>query len=345
MKRGLVFGKFMPLHKGHQLLIETGISNCDELTVVVCSLPTEPIDGNLRYEWTKKLYGDKAKVFHLNKANLPQVPEECASEEEFYGIWRDEMLQFVEGGKVDILFTSEDYGDITAKYFECEHMEVNKARDIVPVSGTACRTNPYANWQYMHPMVRTYFTKSVLVIGGESTGKSTLTKNLEEYYLNNGIRAYGIQEYARHWIDTRLDGDMDKLQFKHITLFGTTQMSRVRYYQQNGVNQLVISDTDAIVSSVFQQLYFGKIDQALIDEADLEKFDLALLLYPDVPWVNDGQRNLGEWAMRMNVFEMLRFELSKRNIPYVIVKGEWGARFKTATRAINDLIGIKVDDI
>ena len=41
--KGLVLGKFMPLHKGHIHLIETAAAEVDELTVLVCSTKEEPI--------------------------------------------------------------------------------------------------------------------------------------------------------------------------------------------------------------------------------------------------------------------------------------------------------------
>lgn len=51
MLRGLVLGKFMPYHAGHAHLIRTARASVDELTVLVCSIAREPIDGVLRHHW------------------------------------------------------------------------------------------------------------------------------------------------------------------------------------------------------------------------------------------------------------------------------------------------------
>lgn len=51
---GLVFGKFMPLHLGHVLLLRFAEASCHRLTIVVCSLENEPIPGHVRFQWVKK---------------------------------------------------------------------------------------------------------------------------------------------------------------------------------------------------------------------------------------------------------------------------------------------------
>jgi HTH-type transcriptional repressor of NAD biosynthesis genes len=50
MKRGLVIGKFMPLHKGHIALIEFAAALCDELIVSMSYTDNDPIDPQLRLE-------------------------------------------------------------------------------------------------------------------------------------------------------------------------------------------------------------------------------------------------------------------------------------------------------
>jgi len=51
-----VLGKFMPLHKGHQHLIDTARLHSQLVTILVCSLSSEPIPGELRYKWMKQSY-------------------------------------------------------------------------------------------------------------------------------------------------------------------------------------------------------------------------------------------------------------------------------------------------
>lgn len=53
--RGFLLGKFMPPHAGHMLLCEGARALVDELTVLVCSLPGDPIESELRLAWMREL--------------------------------------------------------------------------------------------------------------------------------------------------------------------------------------------------------------------------------------------------------------------------------------------------
>lgn len=52
-KQAVIIGKFMPLHKGHMYLIQSAIKQSAKVTVLVCTLNSEPIPGNLRFQWVK----------------------------------------------------------------------------------------------------------------------------------------------------------------------------------------------------------------------------------------------------------------------------------------------------
>lgn len=175
-------------------------------------------------------------------------------------------------------------------------------------------------------------TVKILVIGPESTGKSTLTQQLADYYNDLNIKSKAVLEFARDWIDNNLNGEMNRLEKEHITLFGKEQMKLAEKYKDSEFD-LVISDTDAIVSTIFQKIYFNEVDPELQFIADNEKWDLVLFTQPDVPWVDDGQRNLSE--KRKEVRKMFKVELEKRNMKYVEVKGNWEERFKIAVDSIN----------
>src|SRR6478735_3737924 len=62
MKRGLVIGKFMPLHQGHIALIRFAASHCDELIVSMSYRPDDPIAGHLRFSWVKEIFQDTPSI-------------------------------------------------------------------------------------------------------------------------------------------------------------------------------------------------------------------------------------------------------------------------------------------
>ncbi|MEK5036199.1 AAA family ATPase [Paenibacillus sp. FSL R7-0302] len=330
LTRGLIIGKFMPMHKGHMALIEYGASMCDQLTIFVCSLPTEPIDGMLRYEWVKESFPN-VRVLHLNKADMPQEPSE---HHDFWGIWR-RATEELHPEPLDYIFTSEEYGYKYAEVMGCTHVQFDQPRELVPVSGTKIRNNPFKYWEYIPHIVKPYFSKKIAVIGAESTGKTTLTANISDYYKLQGFRVSEIKEFARYWIDSALAGDMSRMTAEDITMFGKKQMSLVKQSELNGY-QVIVSDTDAIVSSVFQRLYFGEVSGELLDVAAVEQWDLVLFLQPDIPWVDDGQRDFGDRREEIN--EIFIQELEHRDIDHVVVSGNWEQRWSIAKMAIDKIM-------
>ena len=62
--RGLIIGKFMPPHRGHQFLIETASKLVDELTIILFTKSTEPIPAQLRVEWLRTL-ANPHRVIHV----------------------------------------------------------------------------------------------------------------------------------------------------------------------------------------------------------------------------------------------------------------------------------------
>jgi NadR type nicotinamide-nucleotide adenylyltransferase len=324
----------MPLHLGHQFLIDTAIDQCDRVTVIVCSLPSDPIPGTIRADWVTSAYQDaigrgRVRVQHLSDAWVPQDPTACRVPNVFFQVWAGIIRAYC-GETPTAVFTSEYYGDPVAEALGCRHILVDHHRKTVPISGTQCRQQPFRHWEYMPPHVRTHFTKRIAIVGAESTGKSTLAAGLADYYREQRrLAAVDVQEVARTWIDTELAGDMTRLEFSHITRFGHLQMSAVAAVVRTGNVQVVFSDTDAIASRVFQHAYFNRVDPDLDAIITDEQWDLMLVLLPDVPWVDDGQRNLAHFRTTCTK-ELLGF-LDQHHLPYVTIAGNWRQRCQAAT--------------
>ena len=83
MKRGFVLGKFMPPHAGHVTLIESARALVDELTILLCSLPDDPIPGETRLEWLRSLFPD----CRIEWQSRP-VPQKPADDPDFWATWK-----------------------------------------------------------------------------------------------------------------------------------------------------------------------------------------------------------------------------------------------------------------
>lgn len=129
-RHGLVIGKFMPLHKGHEALISFASELCEILTVAVCSLPSEPIPGELRYQWTKQSVARNPGIVvdHITE----ELPGSSESSREISKI-RSKYLK-KRYPSVDLIVSSEPYGEYVAEYMGIDHATFDISRSQVPVS-------------------------------------------------------------------------------------------------------------------------------------------------------------------------------------------------------------------
>src|SRR4030042_2054089 len=98
MKNGIIIGKFYPLHNGHLALINFGLKQVDELTVIVCDKQGQSIPAQIRANWLKELVpGAKIMI-------VPDIEKDDDSK-----AWAKYTLQFM-GYKPDCVITSEEYG-------------------------------------------------------------------------------------------------------------------------------------------------------------------------------------------------------------------------------------------
>lgn len=323
-KTGMVLGKFYPPHNGHLFLIDTAAEQCDTLYVLCCSLKNEKISGLLRWEWLSKIYGSKpnVKIIHVTDEN-PQHPEK-GKEVEFYNIWYKTVYNNIPV-QLDAVFTSEDYGDEFADSLKCKHILVDKERIKVPVSGTLIRTDCFNHWDKIPEEVRGYFTKKVVIVGPESTGKTTLSERLAKFFNGGCVPEYG-RTYTEDMEDlSKLEiADFERIAFGHVLDVANPK------FIEGTEKKLLFVDTEAITTKVFGNLYLGNEYQSNdIDKMiETQEFDLWLLLDIDVPYVQDGNR-LPE-SNRVKHFEMLKAELGARNIKYVLLSGDFEQRYENA---------------
>lgn len=317
--RGLVIGKFMPPHRGHCYLLEEAQRGCDLLTIVVCSLKREPIPGQLRFRWIRELFPN-ARVLHLSDDTIPQEPSEHP---DFWNIWR-RTLKGLHPETIDYVFSSETYGDRLAAELGAQHRCVDHSRMRHPTSGTMVRTSPMHNWHDIATVAQPYFARSILVTGPESCGKSTLTEKLAKHF-----RTVGVQEYARSYLEKiGYDFDIQDLNLIAVRQYDECQKAR------STCNRFFFSDTSAVETDIYARHYLGhssKIIEGLLSV----KWDLTLLLTPEVPWVSDNQRNLPHY--RKEMFELFKDLLVRQGHKLCVIGGEsYEARFNTAVKAVED---------
>ena len=318
---GMVLGKFLPPTRGHQYLIDFARSWCPDLTVIVGSLQQEPIPGEQRVRWMRELFPD-INILQLTDEN-PQYPHEHP---DFWQIWHDSIRRLLPT-EPDLVFASEEYGFKLAEILGARYIPVDTPRELVPVSASLVRERPMANWDYLPTCVRPWFVRKVCIIGPESTGKSTLAKQLAEKYCT-----VWVGEYARGCIDVhqgRVDADM-------FPLFVKGQAASEEALARQAT-RLLVCDSDAFSTALYHELYIGGRPDWIMEEAKRRQYDLYLLASPDgTTYLPENQRQHPD--RRQWFFDECVNWLEERKAVYQVLEGGWEQRFRQACGAVDGLV-------
>jgi HTH-type transcriptional regulator, transcriptional repressor of NAD biosynthesis genes len=319
-KHGLVIWKFMPLHTWHQALISFASEFCDILTVAVCSLPEEPIPGDIRYQRTKDAFANTPKIVveHITE----ELPGSSESSREISKI-RSEYLK-KRYPWVDLIVTSEPYGDYVAEYMSIDHKLFDMGRTHQHISATDIRRNPFAYWQFIPDHVKWYFVKKVCIVGSESTGKSVLTRLLAEHF-----DTMYVEEMARYLVSKTQEVVFEDLE-KIAVLHAKTILERTRI-----ANKLLFVDTDVHITKSYSSYLFNKE----LPVADwIEKantFDLYLFLESDCLYVQDGTRLDQEERTTLSYYH--KHQLRQAWIQFEVIQGKtWDERYQQAEQKIKN---------
>ena len=308
MKHGLVIGKFYPPHAGHKLLVQTAAALCERVSVVVMASSVETIPLTQRVDWLREIHALDGNVVVTGIADDIEVN---------YGddaIWRAHVALMLQATAaltdepVDCVFTSEQYGPELARRLGARHVAVDPERKLMPVSATAVRQNPGANWQYLAPCVRAGLTLRVVLVGAESTGKTTLAAELAQRYRQRADHAAAewVPEYGREFTLFKLAQARGRAQLQGLPeprmeelrwtsedfLTIAREQNRQEELAARSGSRLLICDTDAFATAIWHARYQGAYLPELEPIAARGPRRLYLLTHPDdVPFAQDGIRD------------------------------------------------------
>ena len=322
MTRGLVIGKFLPPHRGHKFLIETALAQVDHLDILICARTAQPISGEVRRTWLMELHPNA----HIRVIDDP-------GEDDNSRFWAAYTVQLL-GYAPDIVFSSEDYGEAYARHMGCGHVMVDRARVHVPTSGSAIRRSPLQNWEFLEPCVRAYFAKRVCVVGAESTGTTTLARELAGHYQTVWVPEYG-REYCERLQAAGADLWTYRWRSEEFTEIATRQQQMEDVLARQA-NRVLICDTDAMSTGIWYERYTKHRSAEIETLAASRRHDLYLLTDCDIPFVQDGLRD-GE---SIRTWMTARFEevLRERGCAWIKVSGAPMERLRAATLEIDKLL-------
>lgn len=172
----------------------------------------------------------------------------------------------------------------------------------------------------------------VVLTGSESTGKTTLARQLAE--------AYGI-EWVPEFVRVYTEDKGAAPEFADHGPIARGQMALEDAHQARAVElglELIVQDTDLLSTAVYSAHYFGRCPEWIEAAARERRPDLYLLLDIDLPWVPDPQRDRGH--MRPEMHALFRGAVERSGAPYVIITGHGPDRLRAARQAIDALLAM-----
>ena len=146
-KIGFTIGKFAPLHKGHQFLIEKALREMDEFYIIVYETNVINNDIKQRANWIKTIYPESKILYAYNP------PSKYGLDYESVKIQVDYLKDIVKDIPVTHFYSSEKYGEFVAKYMNVEDVRVDQERKNVPICATKIRENTEKNRKFLEDIV------------------------------------------------------------------------------------------------------------------------------------------------------------------------------------------------
>lgn len=303
-RKGLVAGKFSPLTFGHEALIEYAILHCEQVLILSYSAPEFPkCDRETRERWLNGRFSQQqVVVLDTTTAatagyHMPENDDGADMHRQFCG---DILVNHL-GTTVDAVFTSEDYGDGFAAYltkrfaeqlgttFEVKHILYDLERQRIPISATKVRGDILGTKSFVSSNVYASLMPKLQILGGESSGKTTLAKALAAE-----LDTAWVSEYGRDVWEKR-EGDLRYEDMLHIA---QTQVKSELILSRRFGNKLLVCDTSPLTTLFYsEQMFKGNAPAELVRLAK-RPYDFTVICAPTIPFEQDGTRRDAEFRQR-----------------------------------------------
>jgi len=310
----------MPLHHGHELVIDMAMLDNDAVTIVVYDsvvkdTPYGVMPVGKRMDWIEHLYPEAEAIVSVRDHIFDGTNDDPTHAESYA-----RELDFL--GKFDVVYTSEPGYEDFAKALNAEHFIVDAARAVYSISGTEIRKNLYENRKWLDPYVYRSLIKKVVFVGTESTGKSTLAKAMAERHKTAWVHEFGREL----WEAQGLQGS-----FSDMLKIGREQRRREDICALHADTYL-FCDTNAWTTYQWSLMAYGVADSRLL-RLSYDNY-IWIVCDNDFGWIQDGTRELD--GDKSHNFQMQQLDdLDDREIPYEVVNGDLEDRMEQVDNILN----------
>lgn len=174
--------------------------------------------------------------------------------------------------------------------------------------------------------------KKIAIVGPESTGKSTMSKQLAKHYA-----VPWVPEYARYYCQALTEPCtlQDEVNMFH------GQVALEQSVLEMTETDFVICDTTFITVKIWSEVFFGAAPKIVLDALQDNIYDFYLLLDIDLPWEEDPLRDFPNH--REHFMQVWHKELKMLNANYKVIDGLGEARATNAIAAIDEFLSKTVD--
>jgi NadR type nicotinamide-nucleotide adenylyltransferase len=165
----------------------------------------------------------------------------------------------------------------------------------------------------------------IAITGPESTGKSSLTRQLAEHY-----KTVWVREFAREYIDN-LNRPYNQ---DDIPVIAKNQLMQEEVMVSKA-NKILFCDTELIVTKVWSEFKYNFCDSWILENIETHVYDFYLLCNIDLPWEYDPQREHPD--LREKLFNIYLRELQYYSFPYAVISGINQMRLKNAIKEIDKI--------
>ena len=168
--------------------------------------------------------------------------------------------------------------------------------------------------------------KKIVVIGPESTGKSTLCEQLADQY-----KTQWVPEFARNYLlEIRRPYTYEDLLY-----IAESQVELEDRICASTKTPLVFIDTDMYVMKVWCEYVFKKCHGFILDQIAIRKYDGYLLCNTDLPWVADELREYPDLESREKLFHMYKDLMVNQSTPWIEIAGDYEERLQKAINFVS----------
>jgi NadR type nicotinamide-nucleotide adenylyltransferase len=180
--------------------------------------------------------------------------------------------------------------------------------------------------------------KKIVVIGPESTGKSTLCEQLAQHYNTLWCPEFAREYLLTHGKKYEYD-DLLTIAKGQLALEGE-YMTMAKTHHSSLTTRLspLFIDTDMYVMKVWAEFVFGKCHRFILDQLVERKYDLYLLCNTDLPWVKDELREYPDLESRQRLYHYYKDLMVNQDTPWVDITGGPEKRLRIAVTAIDKLL-------